>query len=47
MTVHHIRSHVGSDGVAIITIDRAEKRNEMTHAMLGAFIETVGRLGAD
>jgi len=41
MTARHIRTPVGSDGVAIRTIDRAEKRNAMTHAMLGAFIETV------
>ena len=35
------------DGVAIITIDRPEKRNAMTYAMLGAFIEAVGKAGDD
>ncbi len=35
------------DRVATITIDRAEKRNAMTYAMLGDFIETVGRAGED
>ena len=47
MTAHHIKYAVDKDGVAIITIDRAEKRNAMTYAMLGAFIETVGKAGAD
>lgn len=47
MTAHHIRHEIDSDGVAILTIDRAEKRNAMTYAMLTAFTETVGRLGAD
>ena len=28
--------------VGMITIDRPEKRNAMTYAMLGEFIETVG-----
>ena len=35
------------DRVATITIDRAEKRNAMTYAMLGDFIATVGRAGED
>ena len=35
------------DGVGIITIDRPEKRNAMSFAMLGEFIETVARAGAD
>jgi enoyl-CoA hydratase len=33
--------------VGIVTIDRPEKRNAMTYAMLGEFIETVGRADAD
>ncbi len=33
--------------VGIVTIDRPEKRNAMTYAMLGQFIETVGRADAD
>ena len=41
-----IRYHV--DGkVGVITIDRPEKRNAMTYAMLGDFIETVGRADED
>jgi enoyl-CoA hydratase/carnithine racemase len=41
-----IRYHV--DGkVGVITIDRPEKRNAMTYAMLGDFIETVGRADDD
>jgi enoyl-CoA hydratase len=42
----HIRYEV-EDGVGTITIDRPEKRNAMTYAMLGEFIATVGRAGAD
>jgi len=43
---HNIRYEV--DGhVATITIDRPEKRNAMTYAMLGEFIDTVRRAGAD
>jgi enoyl-CoA hydratase/carnithine racemase len=34
-------------GVGTITIDRPEKRNAMTYAMLAEFIETVARAGAD
>ena len=33
--------------VGVITIDRPEKRNAMTYAMLGDFIETVGRADDD
>ncbi|MGA9275323.1 enoyl-CoA hydratase/isomerase family protein, partial [Ilumatobacter sp.] len=33
--------------VGVITIDRPEKRNAMTFAMLGQFIETVARADAD
>ena len=39
---HHVEGKVG-----VITIDRPEKRNAMTYAMLGEFIETVGRADAD
>lgn len=35
------------DRIAQITINRAEKRNAMTYAMLGDFIETVRRAGED
>jgi enoyl-CoA hydratase len=34
-------------GVGTITIDRPEKRNAMTYAMLAEFIDTVRRAGAD
>ena len=46
MTDEYIRYEV-ADHVATITIDRPEKRNAMTYAMLGDFIETVRRAGAD
>ena len=36
-----------ADGVGTITIDRPEKRNAMTYAMLAEFIETVRKAGAD
>jgi enoyl-CoA hydratase len=42
----HIRYDVDG-GIATITIDRAEKKNAMTYAMLGDFIEAVARAGAD
>ena len=35
------------DGIATITIDRAEKKNAMTYEMLGDFIEVVRRAGGD
>jgi enoyl-CoA hydratase len=35
------------DGVATITIDRPEKRNAMSFAVLGEFIEATKRAGAD
>ncbi len=41
-----IRYHVEGK-VGVITIDRPEKRNAMTYAMLGEFIETVGRADED
>ncbi|CAB4891015.1 unannotated protein [freshwater metagenome] len=42
----HIQYAV-DDGIATITIDRAEKKNAMTYAMLGEFIETVGHAAGD
>jgi enoyl-CoA hydratase len=47
MTAHHIRFEVDADGIGVITIDRPEKRNAMTYAMLGAFIQAVGNAGED
>src|SRR5215469_7252122 len=47
MTEHHIRYAVDSDGIATLTIDRPEKRNAMTYAMLRAFTERVAEAGAD
>jgi enoyl-CoA hydratase/carnithine racemase len=47
MTAHHIRYAVDGDGIATLTIDRAEKRNAMTWAMLGAFQDKVAEAGAD
>src|SRR5580693_9802066 len=47
MTAHHIRYEIDSDGIATLTIDRPEKRNAMTYAMLGAFIDKVAEAGAD
>jgi enoyl-CoA hydratase/carnithine racemase len=41
-----IRYHV-EDRVGVVTIDRPEKRNAMTYAMLGDFIETIGRADED
>jgi len=35
------------DGVATITIDRPEKKNAMTYAMLGEFIGTINGVAAD
>jgi enoyl-CoA hydratase/carnithine racemase len=35
------------DGIGTITIDRPEKRNAMTYAMLGSFIETLHHAGTD
>jgi len=42
----HIRLDV-ADHVATITIDRPEKKNAMSFAVLGDFIETVHRAGED
>jgi enoyl-CoA hydratase len=47
MTAHHIRYEVDADGIATLTIDRPEKRNAMTYAMLAAFTERVNEAGAD
>ncbi|MDX2235710.1 MAG: enoyl-CoA hydratase/isomerase family protein [Hyphomonadaceae bacterium] len=47
MTAQHIRYEVAPDGVATLTIDRAEKRNAMTYAMLFAFMDRVAEAGAD
>jgi enoyl-CoA hydratase len=41
-----IRYHA-EDGVGVVTIDRPEKRNAMTYAMLGQFIDTVAVADAD
>jgi enoyl-CoA hydratase len=42
-----IRFEVDDEGIGTITIDRPEKRNAMTYAMLGRFIETVRAAGQD
>ena len=42
----HIKYDV-DNGIATITIDRAEKKNAMTYAMLGEFIETVAHAASD
>jgi enoyl-CoA hydratase/carnithine racemase len=42
-----LRYEVDGEGVGTITIDRPEKRNAMTYAMLGRFTELVGAAGAD
>jgi enoyl-CoA hydratase len=47
MTAHHIRFEVDDDGIGVVTIDRPEKRNAMTYAMLGAFIEAIRKAGED
>src|SRR5690349_10204843 len=47
MTAHHIRHEIDDEGIATITIDRGEKRNAMTYAMLGAFHEALASIGAD
>jgi enoyl-CoA hydratase/carnithine racemase len=36
-----------SDGIGWLTIDRPQKKNAMTYAMLGDFIELVGEAGRD
>jgi enoyl-CoA hydratase len=47
MTEHHIRYEIDSDGIATLTIDRPEKRNAMTYAMLHKFTECVNEAGVD
>ena len=47
MTAHHIRFEVDDDGIGQLTIDRPEKRNAMTYAMLAAFIDAVRKAGED
>ena len=47
MTAHHIKYELAADGVATLTIDRPEKRNAMTYAMLGAFTAKIGEIGED
>jgi enoyl-CoA hydratase len=47
MTAHHIVYDVDSDGIATLKIDRAEKRNAMTWAMLGAFNGRIAEASAD
>jgi enoyl-CoA hydratase len=47
MTADHVRFEVENDGIAVLTIDRPEKRNAMTYKMLGAFIEAVRQAGGD
>src|SRR4051794_13764098 len=47
MTAHHIKYELAADGVATLTIDRAEKRNAMTYAMLNEFIGKVAEAGAN
>src|ERR1700760_3743620 len=47
MTAHHIKHEIDSEGIATITIDRGEKRNAMTYAMLGAFHEAIAKIAAD
>jgi enoyl-CoA hydratase len=43
----HIRYEVDGEGIAQITLERPEKRNAMTYAMLEDFIGTVGRASED
>jgi len=47
MTAHHIRFEIEDDAIGVITIDRPEKRNAMTYAMLSAFIDAVRQAGED
>ena len=42
----HIRLEVDA-GIGLLTIDRPEKKNAMSYAMLGEFIDTVAAAGAD
>jgi enoyl-CoA hydratase len=47
MTTHHIRLEIDDEGIATLTIDRPEKRNAMTYAMLAEFLARVREAGAD
>jgi len=47
MPESHIRYEVDGDGIALITIDRPEKRNAMTYAVLREFHDTVAKAGDD
>src|SRR5215472_13405795 len=47
MTEHHIEYEVDGEGIATLTIDRSEKRNAMTYAMLRAFLARVAQAGED
>ena len=47
MSVDHIRYEVDAEGIATLTIDRPDKRNAMTYAMLNAFIARVGEASDD
>lgn len=41
----HIKTSIDDKGIATVLIDRNERRNAMTYAMLGAFIEVSKQLG--
>ena len=45
MTAEHIRFETDAEGIGVLTIDRPEKRNAMTYAMLNAFIGKVREAG--
>lgn len=47
MTAHHIKYNVDGDGIAILKIDRAEKKNAMTWAMLQQFNAYVNEASTD
>ena len=43
----NIGYEIDDEGIAIVTIDRPEKRNAMTYAVLRDFTATIGRAGDD
>ena len=45
MTAHHIKLTREEDGIAILTIDRPDKRGAMTYQMLHTFIDAVREAG--
>jgi hypothetical protein len=47
MTAHHIKLTREEDGIAILTIDRPDKRGAMTYQMLHTFIDAVREAGKD